>query len=163
LIDPRYDVLNQLPSGITWVYIYITANFNNILISHGTFEPNGSVQEIFYNLIPGALKSLIFSGKNTEFSPVLLDENLNVASMYVGYVSGFGIAGAIVGGIVFIFIGNILFFYLFKRPNIGMLMANSVFFSCIVMSIFYDAFLTVSTFSQIIVCLLMASRLYKRS
>lgn len=153
MISENGAVLHELPSGFTWIYIYITANFNNILLTLGSFTPNGSFQEIFYNLVPGALKPFFFDGSTTDFSPVLQDENLNVASMYVGYVSGFGIFGAIMGGLIYLTICTIFHIKLLIKPNIGNLMLNSVIFQTIILGIFYDSFLTVSTMFQLFFCM----------
>lgn len=170
LLDPFEDnILNYLPSGFTWIYVYITANFNNIMITHDTFTPSYSLNEVFYNLVPGAIKTIIFSQANTDFSPILTDDNLNVASVYAGYVSGYGIQGAIIGGTIILLVSNIFFSLALRSDNIAYLIVYSIIFSCIVISLFFDSFLTVSTVFQIILGLLLARsirrarRNYKKS
>ena len=158
LINDNIDnPLLTLPSGFTWIYIYITANYNNILLTIGTFEPSYTFFDVFYNLIPGFFKQ--FFSIQTE-SPLITDASLNVASFYGGYVSSFGVIGAIIGGFMLQFVST---FYYFKALsfNIGYILAYSIMFTCLILSVFFDAFLTVSTCTQLILAVYLAKKLKK--
>jgi oligosaccharide repeat unit polymerase len=156
LIDDNFDnPLMTLPSGFTWIYIYITANYNNILLTIGTFEPSYSLFNIVYNLIPGFFKQ--FFTIQAE-SPLITDASLNVASFYAGYVTSFGVIGAIIGGFILQIVST---FYYFKALtfNIGYMLAYAIMFTCLILSVFFDAFLTVSTCSQLILAIYLARKL----
>jgi oligosaccharide repeat unit polymerase len=156
LINDSFDnPLLKLPSGFTWIYIYITANYNNILLTLGTFEPNNSFFNIVYNLIPGFFKQFITT--ETE-SPLITDASLNVASFYAGYVTSFGVVGAIIGGIILQLVSTYYYFKA-KSANIGYILAYSIMFTCLILSVFFDAFLTVSTCSQILLAVYLAKKL----
>jgi oligosaccharide repeat unit polymerase len=158
LINDNFDnPLLTLPSGFTWIYIYITANYNNILLTIGTFEPSYSLFNIVYNLIPGFFKQFFII--QTE-SPLITDASLNVASFYAGYVTSFGVIGAIIGGFILQIVST---FYYFKAItyNIGYILAYSIMFTCLILSVFFDAFLTVSTCTQLILAVYLAKKLKK--
>jgi oligosaccharide repeat unit polymerase len=149
--------LQKLPSGFTWFYIYITANFNNILLTIGTFEPSYNVLGPFYNVVPGFLKQIVFtpSGKG---NPLITNNSLNVASFYALYVRSFGVIGGIVGGILMQITAT---YYYFKTRtyNIGYLYGYSIIFTCMIFSVFFDAFMTVSSIFGILLSLYLANKL----
>jgi len=149
--------LEKLPSGFTWIYIYITANFNNILLTIGTFEPSYSFFNIFYNIIPVFLKQFLITDTS---SPLITDESLNVASFYAGYVTSFGIIGGILGGMILQFIGN-YFYFKAKSSNLGYLTGYSIVFTCIILSVFFDALMTISTIHFLILSIILANKLKK--
>jgi oligosaccharide repeat unit polymerase len=159
LVNDSFDnPLLKLPSGFTWIYIYITANFNNILITIGTFKPSYSLLDVFYNLIPGFFKQFFVTEDIS--SPLITDASLNVASFYAGYVTSFGVTGAILGGTVLQFFST-YFYFKAKNNNIGYLVAYSIMFTCLILSVFFDAFLTVSTFCQLFLSIYLAKKLNK--
>jgi len=149
--------LEKLPSGFTWIYIYITANFNNILLTIGTFEPSYSFLNVFYNVIPGFLKQYFVTETS---SPLITDESLNVASFYAGYVTSFGVIGGILGGISLQLVGT-YFYFKARNSNFGYLTGYSIVFTCIILSVFFDALMTVSTISGLILSLYLANKLKK--
>jgi len=153
LISPFYaDLMEKLPTGFTWVYVYLTANFNNIIITYGSYDLSYSLGDILYNLVPGILKSFLFSTKE----PVLItDENLNVASFYAGYITSYGILGAILGGVLLQIIAT-KFYFLARSGNVGYLIGYSILFSCLIISVFFDALMTVSTVAQIALAIFLA-------
>jgi oligosaccharide repeat unit polymerase len=159
LISPEYEtIFYALPSGFTWLYIYITSGFNNILITIGTFQQSNNFSDIFYNLVPGFLKNVFFLDR--EQSPLITNESLNVASYYSGYVSSFGIYAAVLGGIILQMV-SCYFYNLSKNMNLGYVIAYSIMFSCICISIFFDAFLTVSTFGELFLSIYLARKINK--
>jgi oligosaccharide repeat unit polymerase len=156
LINDNFDnPLMTLPSGFTWIYIYITANYNNILLTIGTFEPSYSLFNIVYNLIPGFFKQ--FFTIQAE-SPLITDASLNVASFYAGYVTSFGVIGAIIGGFILQIVSTFCYFKALTF-NIGHMLAYAIMFTCLILSVFFDAFLTVSTCSQLILAIYLARKL----
>jgi oligosaccharide repeat unit polymerase len=159
LIASNYaDLMSELPTGFTWVYIYLTANFNNIMTTYGTYDLSYSFGEIFYNIVPGALKDYIFDATSSNASVLITDENLNVASFYASYVSSFGVVGAILGGALLQFIST-LFYFLARSGNVGYLIGYSILFSCLIISVFFDALMTISTIAGIVLALILARRI----
>jgi len=156
LISPAYlDLMEELPSGFTWVYVYLTSNFNNIIITHGTYDISYSFGDIFYNLVPGFLKGFLFDSKE---SVLITDENLNVASFFAGYITSFGEIGAIFGGVFLQLIAMKLYF-LARSGNVGYLIGYSILFSCLVISVFFDALMTVSTVAQVALAIFLAKNI----
>lgn len=158
LINPNYsEIMEALPNGFTWFYVYLTANYNNINTTLGTYQLSYSFLDIFYNLTPGFLKSLLITQKE---SVLITDENLNVASFYAGYITSFGMIGAIVGGVLLQLLAT-KYYYKARTGNIGYIATYSILFSCLLISVFFDALMTVSTVAQLIMGLVLAKNINK--
>lgn len=160
-IRPEYqNIMNALPSGFTWIYVYITANFNNIIYSIDNINPSFEFYPIFMNIVPGALKESVFGSSittNSVVSSIVKDSNLTVASFYAGYVISFGLVGAVVGGI-FIQLFSLFWYRLALTKNFGYQLCFCAIFACMVFSIFYDAFFTMGTLAQLILGVFIAKK-----
>ncbi|MBU3563624.1 O-antigen polymerase [Polynucleobacter sp. Tro8-14-1] len=157
--DYKY-MMSSLPSGFTWIYMYITANYNNVLYSISSNVPTYEFYPILMNLVPGALKEIVFGeaiNTNSVVSSIVKDPNLTVASFYAGPIIAFGLAGGIVGGL-FIQIFSLFWYRLALTKNFGYELCYSAIFACMFFSIFYDAFFTMGTLTQIIVGIFIAKK-----
>jgi len=152
ITDKPDNPLNRLPSGFTWIYIYITCGYNNILVTYSNLHPTYELLSVFYNIIPGFLKQALSVKANSE---MVFDESLNVSSFFSGYIEAFGIIGGIMGGFVLLFLAG-LFYNKAKKKGGWYLIGYSTMSSCIILSPFFDALMTVSTVFQLIICLLLS-------
>jgi len=153
IFEDYQDIMNILPSGFTWIYMYITANYNNVLFSISNFQPTHELYPIFMNLVPGALKDLVFGEAittNSVVSSIVKDANLTVASFYAGPIIAYGFMGALIGGI-FIQLSSLFWYRLALSKNFGYQLCYSAIFACMFFSIFYDAFFTMGTITQLII------------
>ena len=66
--------------------------------------------------------------------------------------------GAIIGGMILQIVSTYYYFKA-KSANIGYILAYSIMFTCLILSVFFDAFLTVSTCSQILLAVYLAKKL----
>jgi len=155
LISGDDSILRVLPSGFTWLYIYITAGFNNILITYNDIQPTHTFNLIFYNLIPGALKSLVFDDMNSQ---LITDASLNVASFFGSYYESFGLIGGFLGGSLLIFI-SIWFYRKIIKESEFYLIGYSACLSSLILSPFFDSLMTVSTIFQLVIVAIIGSNL----
>jgi oligosaccharide repeat unit polymerase len=159
ILDDYKDIMSLMPSGFTWIYMYITANYNNILFSIVNSQPTNELYPIFMNLVPGALKELVFGEAittNSVVSSVVKDANLTVASFYAGPIIAYGFIGGIISGIL-IQLVSLFWYRLALSKNFGYQLCYSSIFACIFFSIFYDAFFTMGTVTQLIIGVFIAT------
>lgn len=162
---PDDSLLARMPSGYTWLYVYITGPINNVL----NFSSSKDVDLTFNllapmtNLVPGALKPLVL-GELAPTPGLILDPSINVASFYGTYFPAFGIIGVMVATMALICISQ--FFYIrAMRDEPWMLIGYSQIVATFILIPFFDNFLTVSTILILLLCFCMnavAKRNYLR-
>ena len=159
---PTGSPLEGLPSGYTWVYVYITGPINNVL-KYSTVQnilPSFEILSPMYNLVPGALKPFLFS-TDAESSSLILDSSINVTSFFGSYFLTLGITGVVAGLTLLIVVAR--FYYLrARRGDPWMLIGYAQLIATIVLLPFFDNFLTVSTFFILAFTFIMSSQV-KRS
>lgn len=141
----RY-VFEFLPTGFVWLYMYTTSGFNNVILTIMDVKPDNNILLVFYNLIPGVLKNVFF---DREASLTLVtDDSLNVSSFFALYVSSFGVTGGMAGG-AFLLGYSCYVYNKINELNHGDVLIYSLLYSCIILSVFFDSLMTVSTVFQI--------------
>jgi len=160
LTDEGITVFEYLPSGFLWVYVYLTSPISNVIANIDNVSPNYIPYFSIINLVPSFLRGdVVQSGSMWSWS--LIQENLNVSTMFQGYLLDFGIIGTIF--IVSIIQVSIIKIYLMaKRRKIGCIIAASVLFQCIICSVFVDFFSSLVYLSEIAIAMAFDFS-YKRS
>lgn len=137
-VDEEYvDIMEKLPSGFTWVYIYFTCAINNVTYNINTLSPTGYPYFTIRRLFPSVIAERLFEQKDYEdkYALKMDDSVFNVFTIYSNYIKDFGVYLTIV---LFFFFG--IFFYdiyykaspndtrfLFMYPPIFMIICLSVF------------------------------------
>lgn len=137
-VDEEYvDIMERLPSGFTWVYIYFTCAINNVTYNINTLQPTGYPYFTIRRLFPSVIAERIFEQKDYEdkYALKMDDSVFNVFTIYSNYIKDFGVFFTIV-----LFLGFGIFFYdiyykaspddiryLFMYPPIFMIICLSVF------------------------------------
>jgi oligosaccharide repeat unit polymerase len=154
------ETAKNIPSGFVWVYLYATTPINN-LVYNANLTPTYDFSKSFNSLIPSFIRKLIFKGN--EKKPLkLYQEAFNVSSYFANYLSDFGHFGAnILVGILQIIITII--YFLSKKMKIGSILAYSAIFYAIFTSVFFDNFISLVTFSQILLGFFINKLLYKKN
>jgi oligosaccharide repeat unit polymerase len=152
LIPPN-GVLDFLPEGFLWVYIYITTGLNNIFFSYPTIEPTGIPFYSILNLVPSAVKKALGNFELNESLIQLVDTNLNTSTFLAGYVSDFGFLGGIIATTVLI-ASALLLYNSARKGKTGSLIGYSVIFQCLIFSPFYDMLLLLPTIFQMVITLI---------
>lgn len=150
LVQPTESFPMWLPSGFLWVYIYITSPFNNVNYNIENFSWfNFDLEPVISQLIPSFIRTKIFGESTLKFD--LVNENLNVSTMFPNYLFAFGYLGSIC---FFFLLGCLMsFFYLktlTKKVNIVWVMISVVFLHDIVFSLFVDFFTSLVFVFQIL-------------
>ena len=137
-VDEEYvDIMEKLPSGFTWVYIYFTCAINNVTYNINTLQPTGYPYFTIRRLFPSVIAKRIFEQKDYEdkYALKMDDSVFNVFTIYSNYIKDFGVFFTIVLFFVFgIFFYDIYYKaspsdvrYLFMYPPVFMIICLSVF------------------------------------
>ena len=156
IAEGEYNPLSSLPSGFTWLYIYITSGYANILQTFDSVVTQYSFSPILYNLVPGAIKVQL--GMQSNEAGIIADESLNVASFFAGYFVSFSLVGAIIGSL-FLLLISIWWYAKLMRGEIFSIIGYSACLAAIILSPFFDALMTVSTVFQFIVSFYLRGRI----
>lgn len=141
LVQPSSDYPTWLPSGVLWVYIYMVSPLNNVNYNiHIYPDFNFDLSILISNFFPSFIRNKIFSG-STEFNFQLVNENLNVSTMFPSYLEAFGY----IGSLFFYFILGILISFIYfkfraKNANVKWLFVLVIIFHNLIFSVFVDFF-----------------------
>lgn len=142
------DLFSSLPSGFLWFYIYLTSGMSNLFYNIDTLEPAYTFGYSFYNMLPSAVKIWMgLEGRNDLF--VFVDNNLNAATFYSGYLSDFGVMGAFFLA-MFVQFCCCYAYALAKRGHPWGVFAYAVAFQILIFSIFYDLFFILPVLFQFV-------------
>ncbi len=159
ILNPEYiEISDFLPSGVLYVYAYITTPFNNVVYNISSLDPNLLPFHSLRFLIPTVLRDYVFSGSESNF--VLVSEAFNTVTFYPGYLADFGIILTVII-ISFYQFGASVFYLRSLQGNIPYIMAYSVAFQCLVLSVFNDNFTMHTSIFQLFLAFIF-SRAYKR-
>ncbi len=158
LVSPSDNYPKWLPSGFLWVYIYVVSPINNINYNILNFQDfTFNLSPLLSNIFPSFIRDIFFSSANTGFQ--LVNDSLNVSSMFLVYLNSFGFYGSI---IFYFFMGLILTYIYYK--NVASSSSNKWFFILVVLlhnvcfSVFVDFFFNLVFLFQIFLHIIIESR-----
>ena len=141
LVQPSPDYPSWLPSGFLWVYVYMVSPLNNVnfnLYKYPDF--NFDLTSLISPLFPSFIRGKIFTQSN-DFNFQLVNDNLNVSTMFPTYLTSFGY----IGSLFFYFaLGLLISFIYFKyksiNSNLKWMFILVVVFHNLIFSVFVDFF-----------------------
>ena len=148
LAQPTASYPDWLPSGVLWVYIYLTTPLNNLTYTVASVRPANNL--LFPNtaapLFPSVIRSLVYSDASGSYlSGELVDSAFNVSTAFVGPFEDYGAAG-IIGFSAFI---SWLSLFYWRRINFRDQLIYVVLAQCLVLSVFYNHFFSLPIITQI--------------
>jgi len=149
LAQPTEAYPEWLPSGVLWVYIYVTTPLNNLTYTMASLRPVNNI--LFPNtaapLFPGIVRSLIYGDSlATSLSGELAVSNFNVSTAYVGPFEDYGALGIVCFSLLIAFLAE---FY-WRRNNFRDQLIYIVIGQCLLMTIFYNHFFSLPIITQVI-------------
>jgi oligosaccharide repeat unit polymerase len=151
IAQPSSNYPSFLPSGFLWVYIYITSPINNVNFNIYDYPIlNFNPSPLLSSILPSFIRDKItFWGNSGNFK--LVDDLLNVSSIFPNYLSAFGL----IGSVIFYFIMGLTFnFVYFKTKiinvNVKWILILVVILHNIVFSLFVDFFSSLVFIFQIV-------------
>lgn len=157
------EIFQALPSGFLWCYVYVTAPLNNVIDNINRVRPTYVPYRSVINLLPTVTRSWIAPGVSAD-SLELVNENLTVSTFYAGFLSDFGLIGALIGICILQFICVTIYSPAHDRRPWAIL-AYAVLFECITFSVFYNLFFLPTYIFQVLLAFyfrMREKRLQKR-
>lgn len=156
-LAPEGGILQILPSGFLWVYVYITTGINNLANSVDVITPLGHPFFSILNLLPSVFRTGI-DGEDLNLGLMqLVDRNLNTSSFYAGYVSDFGFWGGLLAPILLMLTASVAYKSA-QTGKIGSLISYALLFQCIIFSPFFDMLLLLPTIAQLFIGLIVCNQ-----
>lgn len=147
--QPTSDYPDWLPSGVLWVYIYISTPINNLVYTAQVFRPlnNLTFPNTVITLFPTVIRTLIWgeqAGGDAE-SGQLVTSTFNVSTAYIGPLQDYGSIGIIVFSVVIAIFCQLAWF----RSSLKFIVVFAVLSQCLVLSLFFNHFFYLPVISQI--------------
>jgi len=146
--QPTSDYPDWLPSGVLWVYIYISTPINNLVYTSQIFRPldDPTFPNTVSTLFPSVVRN-IFYGKQFDDaqSGELVTSAFNVSTAYIGPFQDFGSAGIVIFSITIAILCQIVWF----RATLKYIIIFAVLSQCLVLSLFFNHFFYLPVISQI--------------
>lgn len=153
LAQPKYDWLYEVPSGILWVYIYMTTPIANIQNIFETITPAESFNHTASLLLPTPIRALIYADGVGDDNALngLITEAFNVSTFLNEFYLDYGaiyvyVVMFIVGGLSRSIYGKVKY-----RQKYSDILNYCVFSQILFLSIFYNHFLYLPVVFQFVV------------
>jgi oligosaccharide repeat unit polymerase len=141
------EIISSLPSGVLWVYTYITSPISNLISNIEVVNPTYFPNQTLGALLPSIIRDKFQLSYTDPLE--LIDSNLNVSTFYSNFLSDYGILGALVMVSIIHFI-IIVFFLKVKQGKVSAMIAYSVLYQCMMFSVFVNLFLLQTYIIQIV-------------
>jgi oligosaccharide repeat unit polymerase len=137
-----------LPSGVLWIYIYLTTPLNNLIYTMVSVHPSDDL--LFPNtvapLFPTVARKLLYgSSVDTALTGELVDNAFNVSTAYIGPVQDYGALGIM----CFSFFISVVAAFYWWRANFRDELIYIVIGQCLLISVFYDYFFSLPIITQV--------------
>jgi hypothetical protein len=149
LAQPSADYPTWLPSGVLWIYIYLTTSIGNLVNTVTVATPlrNPLFPNTVALLFPSVIRNVLYGteGTNSALSGELVTDAFNVSTAYVGPYQDFGLMGIALFSVLFA--ATALYFW--KRAGTEGALMYSVIGQCLVLSIFFNHLFYLPVISQV--------------
>jgi oligosaccharide repeat unit polymerase len=147
--QPTSEYPEWLPSGVLWVYIYVTTPINNLIYTMHSFRPVNSL--LFPNsaatLFPTVIRTIIYGSQVGQASSGnLVDESFNISTAYVGPFQDYGLVGVVLFSVAIALICQ----YFWFRDNLRDVLIFCVLTQCLLISLFFNNFFALPVITQIV-------------
>jgi oligosaccharide repeat unit polymerase len=146
LAQPTAQYPNWLPSGVLWIYIYVTTPINNLIYTMHSVHPLSSL--LFPNtvssLFPTVFRTSIV-GNQVE-TGTLVTQAFNVSTAYIGPYQDYGLFGVVLFSTLTAFACQ-FFWY---RRSLRDRLIFAVLTQCLVLTLFSNIFFLLPVISQIL-------------
>jgi len=150
LAQPTRSYPLWLPSGILWVYIYATTPLNNLnysLLSR-TPERNPLLPHTLSILLPTVLRNYVYgdaAAAGDVMTAELVESQFNVSTAYSGPAQDFGLPAVFFFSLIMASACQ----WFWYKPDMRSQLVFAVLAQCLVLSLFYDLFLSLPILAEI--------------
>lgn len=139
-----------LPSGVLWVYIYVTTPVGNLVNTAHLFNPLHSL--LFPNttslLFPTVLRDIVYGGAaqaSEAFSGNLVSQAFNVSTAYMGPFQDFGWLGVALFSVAL----SMVAMYCWRLKGLKGMLIYAVIAQCVILSVFFNHLFYLPVITQV--------------
>lgn len=146
IAQPTERYPDWLPSGVLWVYIYVTTPINNLLYSVESVPPaaNALFPNTLSNLVPSVIRNAVW-GPDTSGGGDLVTAAFNVSTAYINPYQDYGFLGIVLYSML-VALACQFFWY---RAGMRNLLIFAVLSQCLIFTVFSNLFFSPSEIAQI--------------
>lgn len=133
--DNWVSIVENLPSGFLWIYVYLTSGFNNFIFNIDLVTPEYFPYFSFSKLVPSIVYNLLGVDKSIDTFE-FVNSGLNVSTIYSSFYSDFGVFAF--SPVLLIQCFAIYYYCKAKNADVFALLKYCVLFQAIVFSPFID-------------------------
>jgi len=137
LLQPRFPIPSYLPSGLLWLYAYITTPINNVINNSDTLSPSYFPIELLSFFLPSFVRENVLTSLDYS-SPQwnLVNPIFNVSSMHQSFLMDFGFLATPILYFLISFFATMILHRSKKSPRHGLILITIL--HGIVMSVFHN-------------------------
>jgi len=149
LAQPSAEYPSWLPSGVLWIYIYLTTSIGNLVNTVTVATPlrNPLFPNTMALLFPSVIRNVLYGaeGATGALSGELVTDAFNVSTAYVGPYQDFGLMGIVLFSVLLATTA----LYFWRRAGTKGALMYSVIGQCLVLSIFFNHLFYLPVISQV--------------
>lgn len=145
-------LVDRVPSGFLWVYLYTTTPLNNIVRAIDDFEPGGTLYFSVAGLFPTVIRQVIFADPDKKYPLGLVNQAFNTSTWFVSFLADFGMNGALaMTGLLQLIAA--LFYRSARAWRPWAVVGYSACFQAIALSVFADTFTSLVSVAQLLLAI----------
>lgn len=160
LAQPRYEWLENMPSGVLWVGLYVTTPMGNMKYMIENTEPNYDLSRTLGRLLPTPIREKVFDDVDTGND--LVTPAFNVSSYMYEFYKDFGVIYIFLATFIIGIISRIIYEKTREKRNYFWIMNYCVINQMLVLSIFFNHFLYLPVAFQFVVIFIVNSFCIRR-
>jgi hypothetical protein len=149
LAQPSAEYPSWFPSGVLWIYIYLTTSIGNLVNTVTVATPlrNPFFPNTMALLFPSVIRNALYGpeGATGALSGELVTDAFNVSTAYVGPYQDFGLMGIVLFSVLLATTA----LYFWRRAGTKGALMYSVIGQCLVLSIFFNHLFYLPVISQV--------------
>lgn len=147
IAQPTERYPDWLPSGVLWVYIYLTTPVNNLLYTVESFSPvrNALFPNTLSNLVPTVIRTIIWGPDSSDGGGDLVTAAFNVSTAYINPYQDYGFFGVA----LFSVLAGLACQVFWYRTGLRDLLIFAVLTQCLIFTVFSNLFFSPPEIAQI--------------
>jgi oligosaccharide repeat unit polymerase len=147
IAQPTERYPDWLPSGVLWVYIYLTTPVNNLIYSVESVHPaaNALFPNTFSNLVPTAVRTFLWGPDASPVGGDLVTEAFNVSTAYINPYQDYGFLGIV----LYSMLAALACQFFWYRTSLRDLLIFAVLTQCLIFTVFSNLFFSPSEIAQV--------------
>lgn len=148
IAQPTERYPDWLPSGVLWVYIYVTTPINNLIYATESSPSanNALFPNTLSNLVPTVVRKIIFGPEASEGGSDLVTASFNVSTAYINPYQDYGMFGIA----LYSMLTALACQFFWYRAGLRDLLIFAVLMQCLIFTVFSNLFFLPPEIAQVL-------------